>query len=70
VKTSVVIPSKGCKYLVYSLRGLRDQVVKPSEVILVVKDCRVEFIENYVESILYHVLSSSRKRAMSHAHII
>lgn len=45
MKTSVVIPSKGCKYLVYSLRGLRDQVVKPSEVILVVKDCRVEFIE-------------------------
>jgi hypothetical protein len=39
MKVSIVVPSKGCKYLGYLLTGLRDQNVKPNEVVLVVKEC-------------------------------
>ena len=34
-----MVPSKGCKYLGYLLTGLRDQSVKPNEVVLAVKEC-------------------------------
>jgi len=43
---SIVVPSKGCKYLGYLLTGLRDQNVKPNEVILVVKECDLRRVEN------------------------
>jgi hypothetical protein len=33
-----VVPSKGCKYLSYLLTGLRDQSVKPNEVVLIIKN--------------------------------
>ena len=39
MKVSIVVPSKGCKYLSYLLTGLRDQSVKPNEVVLAVKEC-------------------------------
>jgi hypothetical protein len=39
MKVSIVVPSKGCKYLSYLLTGLRDQNVKPNEVVLAVKEC-------------------------------
>ena len=42
---SVIIPSRGCKYLKYSLWSLREQTTKPSEVILVLKDCDVRYVE-------------------------
>jgi len=39
MKVSIVVPSKGCKYLGYLPTGLRDQNVKPNEVVLAVKEC-------------------------------
>jgi len=45
MKVSVVIPSKGCHYLGYALKSLREQTVKPYEVILVLKDCDVREVE-------------------------
>jgi len=41
-----VVPSKGCKYLSYLLTGLRDQNVKPNEVVLVVKECDLRYVED------------------------
>ncbi len=46
VKASIVVPSKGCKYLTYLLWGLREQYVKPDEVILVLKKCDVKAVED------------------------
>jgi len=46
MKVSIVVQSKGCKYLGYLLTGLRDQSVKPSEVVLVVKGCNLRHIED------------------------
>jgi len=45
MKISVVIPSKGCHYLDYAVKSLREQVVKPHEVILVLKGCDVRKVE-------------------------
>jgi len=45
MKISIVVPSKGCKYLSYLLTGLRDQNVKPNEVVLVVKGCDLRHVE-------------------------
>ena len=41
-----MVPSKGCKYLGYLLTGLRDQNVKPNEVVLVVKECDLRHVED------------------------
>ena len=46
MKVSIVVPSKGCKYLSYLLTGLRDQSVKPNEVVLVVKECDLRHVED------------------------
>jgi len=46
MKVSIVVPSKGCKYLGYLLIGLRDQSVKPNEVVLVVKGCDLRRVED------------------------
>jgi len=46
MKVSVVVPSKECKYLGYLLAGLRNQNVKPNEVVLVVKECDLRHVED------------------------
>jgi len=46
MKVSIVVPSKGCKYLGYLLTGLRDQNVKPNEVVLVIKGCDLRHVED------------------------
>jgi len=46
VKTPIVVPSKGCKYLNHLLTGLRNQNVKTNEVVLVVKECDLRHVEN------------------------
>jgi glycosyltransferase involved in cell wall biosynthesis len=46
MKTSVIVPSKGCNYLKYLLQGLRNQSVRPYEVIIVVKECDVRIVED------------------------
>ncbi|MEM3104160.1 MAG: glycosyltransferase family A protein [Candidatus Bathyarchaeia archaeon] len=45
MRVSVVVPSKGCEYLKYLLFSLKEQIVRPCEVILVVKDCEVKAVE-------------------------
>jgi hypothetical protein len=45
MKVSTVIPSKGCKYLGYMLTCLRNQNVKPNEVVLVIKECGLRHVE-------------------------
>ena len=45
MRVSVVVPSKGCEYLKYLLKGLREQIVKPYEVVLVLKECSVKAVE-------------------------
>jgi len=51
MRTSVVIPSRGCWYLEYTLRTLKEQTEKPYEVILVLKDCSVKRVEMLTESL-------------------
>jgi len=46
MKVSIVVPSKGCKYLGYLLTSLRDQSMKPNEVVLVVKECDLRHVED------------------------
>lgn len=46
MKTSIIVPSKGCYYLRYLMFGLRSQSVKPNEVILVIKDCDLKSVES------------------------
>lgn len=45
MKVSLVVPSKGCRYLKYLLRSLCSQDVKPSEVVVVVKGCDTRAVE-------------------------
>jgi glycosyltransferase involved in cell wall biosynthesis len=45
MKVSIVVPSKGCKYLGYLLTGLSNQSVKPNEVVLVIKECGLRHVE-------------------------
>jgi len=45
MKASIVVPSKGCKYIRYLLRGLRSQSCRSFEVILVLKDCDPRVVE-------------------------
>lgn len=45
MKVSIVVPSKGCRFLNYLLSSLRNQVIKPHEVILVVRDCNIKAVE-------------------------
>jgi len=46
MKVSVIVPSKGCIYLGYLMQSLREQSIKPSEVVLVVKSCDLRSVEN------------------------
>jgi glycosyltransferase involved in cell wall biosynthesis len=46
MKASVIVPSKGCEYLRYLLRGLKSQSYKFFEVILVLKDCDPRIVES------------------------
>ncbi|MDW8083048.1 MAG: glycosyltransferase family A protein [Sulfolobales archaeon] len=50
VRVSVIIPSKGCEYLKYALFGLREQTVRPQEVVLVVKNCDSAAVERLCDS--------------------
>jgi len=45
MRVSVIIPSRGCRYLKYALRSLRSQTVKSYEVVLVLKDCDIKKVE-------------------------
>ena len=45
MRISVIVPSKGCTYLRYLFLGLREQSIRPSEVVLVLKECNVRHVE-------------------------
>jgi glycosyltransferase involved in cell wall biosynthesis len=46
MKISIVVPSKGCEYLRYLLKGLRSQSYKSFEIILILKDCDLRVVES------------------------
>ena len=50
MKVSIVVPSKGCIYLRYLLRSLRNQSHKSFEVILILKDCNSKIIEDLCQA--------------------
>jgi len=60
MKVSIVIPSKGCQYLGYTLKSLKGQVVKPYEVILVLKDCEVKRVEAITQGVNSVVVEQKR----------
>jgi len=68
MKVSIVVPSKGCKYLGYLLTGLRDQSVKPNEVVLAVKECDTKEVEDLCRKVsLSCVVIEQRRGFFTHA---
>lgn len=50
MKISVIIPSRGCRYLKYILTTLKEQTIRPYEVILVLKDCDSNVVKKICDS--------------------
>jgi len=68
MRVSVVIPSRGCKYLRYLLQGLRGQVVRPYEVIMIVKECDVKALESFCrKQKLPYVIVEQKRGYFTHA---
>jgi len=67
-KVSVIVPSKDCTFLRHLLVSLRDQTLKPNEVVLVVKDCNQRYIESLCrEHSLPCLIIEQRKGYFTHA---
>ena len=45
MRVSVVVPSKGCVYLNYLLYSLKNQIIKPYEIIIITKNCNYIKVE-------------------------
>jgi len=60
MKVSIVIPSKGCQYLGYALKSLKAQVIKPYEVILILKECEIKYIEAITHSLDFVIVEQKR----------
>jgi len=68
MKASIVVPSKGCKYLRYLLRDLRSQSYRSFEVILVLKDCDLRVVESLCQGYsLNCVVIEQREGYFTHA---
>jgi len=68
MRFSVIVPSKGCKYLRYLFLGLREQSIRPSEVILVLKGCDVKRVEELCRAYgLPCVIIEQRRGYFTHA---
>lgn len=68
IKVSVIIPSKGCKFLEYALKSLSNQSSKPNEVILVLKGCEMQKIEKFCNSVnLNCTIEEQRNGFLTHA---
>ncbi|MDH5807383.1 MAG: glycosyltransferase family 2 protein [Candidatus Verstraetearchaeota archaeon] len=68
VRVSVIIPSKEGAYLKYVLSGLMAQTMKPSEIILVLKACNINFIEKLCKSYnLSFIILEQKKGYFTHA---
>jgi len=66
MRASIVIPSKGCQYLGYTLKSLKAQVIKPYEVILILKECKIKHIEAITQG-LNLVIVEQKKGFFTHA---
>jgi len=60
MKVSIVIPSKGCQYLSYILKSLKRQVIKPYEVILVLKYCEIKRVEAITQGLNSAIIEQKR----------
>jgi len=58
--------NRGCQYLDFTLKSLKGQVIKPYEVILVLKDCEIRHIEAVTQG-LNHVVIEQRRGFFTHA---
>jgi glycosyltransferase involved in cell wall biosynthesis len=68
MKTSIVVPSKGCEYLRYLLRGLRSPSYPSFEVILVLKDCDLRVVESLCQGYsLKCIVIEQREGYFTHA---
>jgi glycosyltransferase involved in cell wall biosynthesis len=68
MKVSIVVPSKGCAYLRYLLRGLRSQSYPFFEVILVLKDCDLRVVESLCQGYsLNCIVIEQREGYFTHA---
>jgi len=68
MKASIVVPSKGCEYLRYLLKGLRSQSYKSFEAILVLKDCDLRVAERLCQDYsLNCVVIEQREGYFTHA---
>jgi len=45
MKVSIVVPSKGCKYISYLPASLKNQSINGFEVILIVKNCSIKYVK-------------------------
>jgi glycosyltransferase involved in cell wall biosynthesis len=68
MKVSIVVPSKGCRYLNYLLTSLKDQSVRSFEIILIVKDCLPKFVENLCQKYFLNcIVIKQREGYFTHA---
>lgn len=68
LKTSVIVPSKGSTYLKYLLRALRNQRVKPYEVVLVLKNCDQKEVEKLCQyNDINYIIIEQRYGYFTHA---
>ena len=68
MQVSVIVPSKGCAYLRYLFLGLKEQNVRPSEVILILKACKIKQIEKLCGAYgLPYVIIKQEKGYFTHA---
>jgi len=68
LRTSVIVPSKGCRYLKYLLWGLREQITRPYEVILVLKECNVRLVEDLCREYgLHNIVIEQQASYVTHA---
>jgi len=68
MKISVIVPSKKCKYLRYLLASLKAQTTESFEIILVVKDCDLNVIEDLCrEHSLKCIIIEQKEGYVTHA---
>ncbi len=59
---TVVIPSKRGEYLEYTLKSLANQTIKPDEVVLVLKNCKISKIEKICDELGLNCIIEEQKR--------
>ena len=62
MKIFVIVPSKSYWYLNYLLSSLREQIIKPYVVILVIKNCGIKAVKNACSSYTVPCLIAKQDR--------